>query len=247
MPILAVDHQVIAVDIRGMGTSDQPPTGYDKKTMAGDVHELLRHLGHPTVNLAGHDMGASVAFALTANYPHAVRRLALLDGTHPDEAWYKIPLLPQPGVQTDALAAGAGGGYLWWFAFNQVRGLPEQLLAGRARLLIDWVVDVMAQDPKAIDDRDREIYAHAYDSRDAIRASNAWYQAIGQDVADAASYEPLGVPVLVLGTEVSHVRLRGMLAGKATDVRVVAVAGSGHFLAEEQPEFVARQLAEFFA
>jgi hypothetical protein len=66
-----------------------------------------------------------------ANYSPRRSSARLLDGTHPNDTWYKIPLLPLPGAQNDAIEASAGGGYLWWFAFNQLRALPEQFLAGR--------------------------------------------------------------------------------------------------------------------
>ncbi|MBE1587801.1 alpha/beta fold hydrolase [Nonomuraea angiospora] len=57
MPPLAERHQVIAVDLRGMGGSDKPSSGYDKKTMAADILGLVRRLGHDRVDLAGHDIG----------------------------------------------------------------------------------------------------------------------------------------------------------------------------------------------
>lgn len=45
MPELAKRYRVISVDIRGMGASDKPAGGYDKKTMAADIDALVRHLG----------------------------------------------------------------------------------------------------------------------------------------------------------------------------------------------------------
>jgi len=72
--------------------------------------------------------------------------------------------------------------YLWWFAFNQVKGLPEELLEGRASVVQAWFFRYMLKDEGAIDARDRAVYARAYSSRDAIRAGNAWYQAFSQDI-----------------------------------------------------------------
>ncbi|MFJ9033435.1 alpha/beta fold hydrolase [Streptomyces sp. NPDC102274] len=76
MPPLAEHYRVIAVDLRGMGDSDKPATGYDKKPMAQDIYELIRALGYSKVNIAGEDIGAMVAYSFAANRPEATRKIA---------------------------------------------------------------------------------------------------------------------------------------------------------------------------
>ena len=78
MPALARDFTVIVPEIRGMGSPEVTAGGYDKTTQE-DVFQLLRGLGHDKVNMAGHDIGAMVAFAFAANHPEATIKLALLD------------------------------------------------------------------------------------------------------------------------------------------------------------------------
>jgi pimeloyl-ACP methyl ester carboxylesterase len=241
MPALAQRHRVIAVDLRGMGGSDKPAGGYDKKTMAKDIYELVRHLGYSKVDIAGHDIGSMVAFSFAANHPDATRRVAMLDVLHPDESYNEYKLLPPSGWQTPPPY------YLWWFAFNQVRGLPERLVSGRSRYLVDWVVNYGAKNPRAIGGRDRTIYARAYNYPDAIRAGNGWYQAYEQDINDQRTYGKVTAPILGLGGSVGYPNLRTLLPTKGTDVRVVRVANSGHFIAEEQPDAVIRYLNQFFA
>jgi pimeloyl-ACP methyl ester carboxylesterase len=73
-----------------------------------------------------------------------------------------------------------------------------------------------------------------------------WYQAVGKDIAHAQSYEPVATPALLVGTETSSTRLRAMVADTCTDVRAVVIERSGHYLAEEQPESVARNLHKSF-
>ncbi|WP_067812103.1 alpha/beta fold hydrolase [Actinomadura kijaniata] len=248
MPALAERFRVVAVDLRGMGGSDKPAGGYDKRTMADDVHALIQHLGYDAAHVAGHDIGGMVAYALAANHPGGVRRIALLDIAPPDDRFHRFPLLPVPGRQQvagDIHAAPAP--FLWWFAFNQVPGLPERLLAGRSRHLIDWMCDYLAADPGAIGDHDRAVYAHAYDTEDAIRAGNSWYRALAQDIADGETYAPVTAPLLALGGEGTRGLLRSVLEPKAADLRVIEVPGSGHYLPEEQPEQVVRHLTEFFS
>ncbi|MFD7260970.1 alpha/beta fold hydrolase [Streptomyces sp. NPDC059874] len=235
MPALARRYRVIAVDLRGMGGSAKPEGGYDKKTMAADIRALLTHLGLERAHIAGHDIGAMVAYAFAANHPEATGRVALLDVSHPEESWNGMPLLPRDGIF-----------HLWWFAFNQVQGLPEQLLAGRYHLLLDWLFGQAATDPATIGAHSRAVYARAYDSPDAIRAGNACYRAFGQDIADLATYAPVATPLLALGGAYSNYEsLVEALPALGTDTRVVRVDDSGHYLPEEQPEAVVTELTKF--
>ncbi len=234
MPALAATHRVIAVDLRGMGGSAKPEGGYDKKTMAADIAALLRRLGHERADVVGSDIGAMVAFSLAANHPELVRTVTLLDVAHPEESWFQLPLLPQPG-QTF---------HLWWFAFNQVRGLPERLLAGKARDLVDYLCDLMLVNQDAVTGRDREIYAAAYDTADAVRAGNGWYQTFAQDIADDRTYAPVTAPLLALANSGQYDYLRDLLPTKAVDPRVVLLENTGHYVVEEQPDAVLAHLAE---
>ncbi|WP_217141365.1 alpha/beta fold hydrolase [Streptomyces sp. AC627_RSS907] len=237
MPQLARRYRVIAVDLRGMGGSDKPAGGYDKKTMAGDLHALVRQLGHRRVNIAGHDIGSKVAFSFAVNHAAATRKVAMLDALHPDDRFYQLPLLPKPGT----------GFPLWWYAFNQVQGLPEQLVAGRVRHLIDWFFAHSLADQSLVGDFDRRVYTRAYDSAEAVRASNAWYQSFHQDVEHMRSYGKVTVPLLGVASEVSHGEFQQVLPTLGHDVRVVKLANTVHYLPEEAPDRLARTLAEFFS
>ncbi|MGQ4615883.1 alpha/beta fold hydrolase [Nocardia sp. R7R-8] len=237
MAPLAQQFQVIAVDLRGMGSSGKPESGYDKKTMATDILALARSLGHEQVNIAGHDIGSLVAHSFAANHPEAARRIALLDVVHPEEGWYQFTVLPRP----EQPAA------MWWFAFNQLRGLPEKLLVGRSRYLIDEMIDSAVLDPGSITDFDRDVYAHAYNTPEAIQASNGWYRALSQDIEDEKNYQPLTPPILALAGELTYEWVRSVLPSRAVDADIVKIDGAGHYLAEERPEFVIERLTKFFA
>jgi pimeloyl-ACP methyl ester carboxylesterase len=138
MPELARDHRVIAVDLRGMGASSRPPGGYDKKTMSGDIRRLMVRLGIRSASVVGHDIAAQVAFSLADNHPEVVEKLVLVDIVHVSPEWYTLPLLPGPGTFVDQSKPGPGGSYLGWFAFHQVKDLPEQLLGDRAYREQEW-------------------------------------------------------------------------------------------------------------
>ena len=101
LPELSKHFTVIAPDLRGVGESDKPESGYDKKTMATDIHELVKKLGYNNINLAGHDIGLMVAYAYAAQYGSEVKKIALMDALLPgvEPVWSKV-------------SASA-----WWFGF----------------------------------------------------------------------------------------------------------------------------------
>src|SRR5690349_20223523 len=83
MKELGKTHLVIAPDLRGFGDTAKPEAGYDKKTMAQDVHALAQSLGVRKAGIAGHDIGLMVAYAYAAQYPAEVDSIALLDAFIP--------------------------------------------------------------------------------------------------------------------------------------------------------------------
>ncbi|TCI10103.1 alpha/beta hydrolase [Dyella soli] len=242
MPALAEHYTVIAVDLRGMGGSSKPADGYDKKTMAKDIHALVQSLGYYKVNIAGHDIGSAVGYAYAQNYPQATGKLVMMEFPHPDESLMTFPLLPAQGPVGDKV--GSSRPFLWWFAFNQINGLPEQLLAGRIRVEQDWLFKYFLVNEHAVDARDRAVYEHAYNTSEAIRASNGWYQAFTQDVADNKGYGALDMPVLVLAGP-AYQWMKVVVGKKATNLTALAVPNSGHFVQEEQPEFVSKNVIDF--
>ncbi|MEH1099615.1 alpha/beta fold hydrolase [Micromonospora sp. CPCC 205561] len=236
MPALATRYRVIAVDLRGAGGSSKPASGYDKKTMAGDIAALAAKLGYAQVNVAGHDMGAMVAYSLAANHPGVVKKIALLDVAHPNSGYYEFRMLPVPGAPF----------HPWWFAFNQVAQLPEQLVTGRSRFLIDWMFDNLLVNQGAVNELDRSIYALAYSTPDAIRGGNGWYKALGQDIADNETYAPVTLPVLGIAHDVFYPSFAATLSAQATNVQLVQIANTGHYFVEEQPQVVIQHLTSFF-
>ncbi|HYQ70263.1 alpha/beta hydrolase [Actinophytocola sp.] len=241
MPELAsAGRRVIAVDLPGMGGSDKPESGYDKKSMAGVIREFVRVLGYDEVDIAGHDIGSQVAFSFAANHPEATRKVALLDVLHPDPSLREIPILPQRDSSF----------FPWWFAFNHVDGLPERLLAGRVRYLLDWVFDNFTENPAAVTELDRAVFADAYEREGAISGSNAWYATWDQDIADLGTYDKVTAPMLGLVSNMADglfaAQMRATLPEQGTDVEVVVIPDVGHYFVEEAPRTVVDELNRFF-
>jgi pimeloyl-ACP methyl ester carboxylesterase len=229
---LAKTHTVIAPDLRGAGQSGKPETGYDKKTLAQDVHALVESLGQKRVKVVGHDIGLMVAYAYAAQYPDQVESIVLMDAFLPGVGnWRDVWLLRD----------------LWHFHFYGET--PLKLVAGRERTYFEhfWN-DFAADGTRSIPEADREFYAKAYAQPGGMRAGFEYFKAFAQDAVDFEKFSKtkLPMPMLVLtGEKASGDFLieQGRLV--ATNVEGVVIKGSGHWLMEEAPDQVIPRLVEF--
>ena len=238
LPPLAERYRVIAPDLRGLGDSSRPSTGYDKKTVADDVWRLLRdHLGIERFFLVGHDWGGPVAFSLAAQHPDAVRRLAILDVAIPGDG-----------------ADFSQGGRRWHHAFFRTLDLPEALCHGREALILGWLFENYGHRPNCIAPEDQTEYFRTYTKFGAFRAMLEYYRALPVDAADNQAFlarnGKLRMPVLALGGDKSFgrgIECLESLRRVAEDVRGGLVPDSGHWVTEEAPDFISAQLLAFFA
>jgi pimeloyl-ACP methyl ester carboxylesterase len=236
MPALAERFTVIAIDLRGAGQSSPPCTSsaYDSMTMANDVRELMTQLGFESIRIAGHDVGLLVAFAYAALYPENVSRLVALDGL-------LIGIEPMTtGYLRDPRS--------WLVGFMQTSELPERLVFGREREFLEWVFTAFAFDRQAIGVKELDAYIEAYSQPGAMKATFGWFRAFGMVSAFNQSYttRKITVPVLALGGD----KMMGgfmvpMMKRVAKNVRGGAIAAAGHWVIEEQPEKLLRELLSF--
>ena len=220
---LARDHTVIVPDLRGMGLSSRPESGYDKKTQGQDVAGLLEVLGIHRTDLVTHDIGNMVGYAFAAQYPAMVTRFVLMDaplpGIGPWEEILKSPLL-------------------WHFRF----GGPdmERLVAGRERIYLDRFWNEFSADPASFSETSRQHYAKLYARPGAMHAGFAQFAAFDQDAIDNQAFLSRGrltMPVLAIGGEKSFgTTMAVVMRAAATDVTELVIPNSGHWLMEEQPE-----------
>jgi pimeloyl-ACP methyl ester carboxylesterase len=238
IPHLAQRFRLIAPDLRGLGDSWRPATGYDKKTVAADVWRLVHdHLKIDRFFLVGHDWGGPTAFALACAHQDAVRRLAILD-------------VAIPGDGSDF----SQGGRRWHHALFRTLDLPEALFQGREHLILNWLFENYGYLPNCIPEADRREYLRTYCKPGAMRALYGFYRALPQDAEDnrawLAANGKLKMPVLALGGDRSFGRgleTLESLQRVAHDVRGGLVHDSGHWVTEEQPGFVAGELLKFFS
>jgi pimeloyl-ACP methyl ester carboxylesterase len=220
---LIKDHTVIAPDLRGMGLSAHPDTGYTKKNQALDIAGVLDQLKIEKADFVTHDIGNMVGYAFAAQFPGRVTRWVALDAPLPGVGdWDNIIRDPR----------------LWHFNF---RGPDvERLVAGRERIYLDRFWNELSADPKAIDEKTRNHYAALYARPHAIHDAFEQFGAFVQDANDnkelLARGGKLSMPVLAIGAEKSFgTAMADDLRFVATNVTGAVIPNSGHWLMEEQP------------
>lgn len=231
MPLLAQQHHVVAVDLRGAGFSDCPAAGYDKASLANDIHNTMTALGHSRYAVCGHDIGAMVAMAVASLHRDSVTQLIILDAPLPGWSGWEASLAS-----------------LWQFSFHQKRDLPEFLIYGREYEYVASFIAERTYDHGSFDPEDIMIFAKALALPGRTRAAMEWYRAFPVDHQNALAWKqnPITVPVLALGGEKRFgPRIVQMAKEFALDVQGGSLANASHYLIDERPQEIAQAVLEF--
>ncbi|HEY6831541.1 MAG TPA: alpha/beta hydrolase [Pseudolabrys sp.] len=220
---LIKDHTVVVPDLRGMGFSSYPETGYDKKTQARDIATVMDALKIERADLVTHDIGNMVGYALAAQYPDRITKWVIIDAP-----------LPGIGPWEDILKSPL----LWHFNF---RGPDvDRLVKGRERIYLDRFWNELSANPKAIDEATRRHYATIYARKGAMHAAFNQFAAFSQDATDNKAFAAKGklsMPILALGAEKSFGTQQAVIMREVgTNVEGGIITNSGHWVMEEQPK-----------
>lgn len=226
------DHTVVIPDLRGMGFSSYPESGYDKKKQADDMARVLDALKIEKIELVTHDIGNMVGYAFAAQYPDRVSRWVVIDAP-----------LPGIGPWEDILKSPL----LWHFNF---RGPDiDRLVKGRERIYLDRFWNELSANPKSIDEATRRHYAKIYARPGAMHAAFLQFAAFGQDAKDNQAFAAKGkltMPILALGAEKSFgAQQAEIMRFVGSNVESGIIANSGHWVMEEQPAATARAIVNF--
>jgi pimeloyl-ACP methyl ester carboxylesterase len=239
MPILAKHNfTVIVPDLRGLGDTSKPATGYDGNTTASDIHELVSGLGFNTTYVIGHDIGAQTAYSYASSHPNNVSKLVVIDYVF-------------PGLFTNESFAEP-----WWFSFHRALDLPEALVADNEREYLSWFYRQLAYNPYSIDEAAIDEYVSQYSAPGGMRSGFEYFRASSIDATanNETSRSNLTTPILAVSGEVSpfggsdtaanySLESAGRLAN---NVSTTIVPSSGHWVPEEQPGTLAGLLINFF-
>jgi len=236
MPGLARDFEVIAVDQRGIGLSDKPEGGYDTGTLARDLVALMDALGHQRFAMVGHDTGMPIGYALAADHPERLDRLAVAEAVLPCVA-------PSPPLFVPAQLNNR----LWHLAFNRLEEVNEQLVKGREDIYFGWQFATKAA--RKLPGYAVRYYVHTLASiPGALRGSFGWYRALDTTIGqnEQRKTRRLALPVLAIGGSASGGEGVGnTMRLAADDVQSLVIPGCGHWVAEEAPEEMLAALTAF--
>jgi pimeloyl-ACP methyl ester carboxylesterase len=238
MPALARDFSVVVPDQRGTGLSSRPGNGYDTGTLASDLVALMDALGHPRFAMAGHDTGMWIGYALAADHPDRLDRLAVAETPIPG-------LTPSPPLFSNAHLNNA----LWHFAFNWLADVNDQLVTGREDIYFGWQFASKAA-MKLPDYAVRHYIDTLAASPEALHASFAMYRTLDTTIAQNQQRKErrLTLPVLAIGGQYSlGDQVAGTMKLAADDVQTLVIPGCAHWVAEETPEETLAALAAFLA
>ena len=238
-PQLAERFTVVCPDLRGYGDSDKPRDGYDKRTMASDIHAVMESLGFKRYAVVGHDRGARVAHRLALDHSDTITRLCVLD------------IVPTHTVFSETGRALAAA-YWHWFFF-QTPDLPEIMLNAAPEAFLRHMFRALTFRAGAIEEPMVQEYLRAFTLPGTIRAGLEDYRAAAtrdfdDDERDLGAR--LRCPMLAIWGEFGKMHtLFDVVATwreKALDVSGSALP-CGHFIPEEAPEELLAELRPFLS
>jgi haloacetate dehalogenase len=236
-PALLAEFQVVCPDLRGYGDTEKPRDGYDKRSMARDVHQLMEVLGHKRYAVVGHDRGARVAHRLALDYPDAVTKLCVLD------------IVPTHTVFRNT-GKDLAAAYWHWFYF-QVPDLPELMIGAAPDAFLRYMLRAWTFRAGAIEEAMVQEYVRAFTLPGTIRAGLEDYRAAAtRDFEDDERDLALKVRCPVLAIWGEHGKMHtlfdvlGSWRDKALDARGHPLA-CGHFIPEEAPAELLADLRPF--
>jgi pimeloyl-ACP methyl ester carboxylesterase len=230
---LMQDHTVIVPDLRGMGLSAHPDTGYTKKNQALDIAGVMDALKIDHADLVTHDIGNMVGYALAGQFPKRITKWVVIDAPLPGIGpWDEILKSPM----------------LWHFNF---RGPDmERLVKGRERIYLDRFYNELSADPKKIGEATRQHYAKLYARPHAMHDAFEQFAAFNQDAKDdqamLAAGGKLTMPVLALGADHSFGTAQAdVLRFTASNVTGGIIPNSGHWIMDENPDATIKFVTDF--
>lgn len=229
--LLADDYRIVAPDLRGLGGTGGPLTGYDKATMAADVKAIAAaEFGDAKPILVGHDIGAAVGFAFALDYRDALGALILVDA-------------PPPG--TKALDGLRMNPVAFHLALHANVDVAMMLISGKEREYLGHFMRSLSYLQSALHEDDIDAYVCAYSAPGALRAAMEMYRTLPEDgehnVAALASGGRLEIPVTIVGGELTSTPeiLEAIAEEISVNGSTVLIGESGHWVPEEQPERLA--------
>ncbi|GAA4337524.1 alpha/beta hydrolase [Pigmentiphaga soli] len=245
-PALTEHFTCVAADLRGYGDSGHPEDApdhatYSKRAMAADALALMQCLGYERFSVLAHDRGARVAHRLALDHPRAVERMMLLD---------IAPTLDMYEGTTRSFAQA----YFHWFWLIQPAPFPERLIEGDPAF---YVRSIMGGRHAGL----APFTAQALAEYERCARRPGWAHAICEDYRASAGIDlehdradrqrgaRVDCPLRVLwgahGAVGRNFDVKALWQAAASDMTGRAL-DCGHYIAEEAPEQLWREIDAFF-
>ncbi|MGG3453917.1 alpha/beta fold hydrolase [Paenibacillus rhizolycopersici] len=235
IPLLALNHRVFAVDLRGFGDSSHDEGDYDSATSAEDLHQLIGQLGIGPVHLTGQDISGATVFRLAAMHPEDVRSFTAIE-------------MGLAGFGLESLGDITHGGS-WHIGVLAAPGIAEMLLVNHEReFLGEWAFPSMIAVQGAITDADIDEFVRTYSRPGGWRGAIGLYQSMlteGDSIKAIAQTHPLTMPVLAVGAgggTFTESTVRQITTGM---IQSVQLEGVGHYVAMEAPTALSTTILDF--
>ena len=250
IPLLSDTYTVIAPDLRGFGDTDKPTAaeGYDSRTNAQDMKELMQQLGYDSYYVHGEDRGAEFAYVLAATDAEHVKALSfcemLLSGDELDTMSYFTK-------QNVGRQFRQEGTWQWHIPFFWIPHVPEMLITGREEEFWSWWMKAETWNPNAISDDCIHEWISHIKAPGGLRGVLETYRAAfrNAEINRELKKTPLSIPVMTIGApEFFGNTVRDQMQQYAEHVvRNYVFEECGHSLALEAPDRLAAALKEFFS
>ncbi len=241
IPALARHFKVVVPDLRGYNDSDKPKSGYDLDTLSADIRGLIESLGYAKAHIVGHDWGGAIAWHLAQKFPDSLQRLAILNAPHPQRFTQELI------SNLDQLRRS------WYVLAFQIPELPEWLIRQNLKSFVKNMLQEQAVRKGAFSQADTEIYQAALAKPGVLSAAISYYRQMLSPQTwirnGWRSPDPVTVPTLILWGEedglLSHKLIEGVEKLIAAPFRLHFVPHCGHWIQQEVPQTVNRELLSF--
>lgn len=234
IPLLAAEHRVFAVDLRGFGDSATAADGFTSADAAEDLHALIAQLGVGPVHLAAQDISGGTVYRLASDHPEDIRSLIATE-------------MGLAGFGLEGFGDITHGGS-WHIGALAAPGIADMLFTGREKeLLGTWAFPSMSADPTSVTASDVDEFARTYGRRDGWKGAIGLYQSMLSEGADfqERAQQKLAVPALAIGAFGGPFTEGTVTQIVEGPVDSVLIEGVGHYVALEAPDRLAAAISTF--
>jgi pimeloyl-ACP methyl ester carboxylesterase len=235
---LAGDSFVLAFDLPGIGDSHGAPPSGEKTVLADIILSAAESAGARSILIAGFDVGGMISYAAARDHGERIAGAVVMNTVIPGlDPWEKVLADPR----------------IWHFAFHNIPDLPETLVTGRERPYFDFFFNVMASNPAALTDGQRDEYTRAYSRPEALKAGFEWYRTLQADAKHNSRHKHITTPIRYLrgdggaGAKVIDEYVAGLKKAGGTRVTSAVIPRSGEYTPVEAPEAFVGELKDFRA